>query len=219
MTKGKFLVIDGTDGSGKTEQSKLLVERLRSEGRAVETISFPQYETPTGAAVKQYLNGEFGTPEEVGAKRASIFYALDRYAAAPRIRAWLDAGKVVVANRYVASNMGHQGSKERRTDERMAFYRWNDELEFGLFAIPRPDLNVILHVPAAVSLTLIEKRGLAKDEHENLAHLEAAERTYREIAATFPGFTAVECMDGERLLSIPEVHERVWAAVLPLLRR
>ncbi len=217
MPKGVFLVIEGTDGSGKTEQSNLLVERLRKEGRTVETIAFPQYETHAGAVVKQYLKGEFGPPEEVGAKRASILYAVDRYTAAPRIRAWLAEGKIVVANRYVASNMGHQGSKERRAEERAAFYRWNDELEFGLFAIPRPDVNVILHVPAKISLSLIEKRGLAKDEHENLAHLEQAERTYREIAATFPGFVAVECMDGERLLSIPEVHEKVWAAIATLL--
>jgi dTMP kinase len=218
-SRGKFLVIDGMDGSGKTEQTKLLIARMAREGCPVEQISFPRYETPTGAAVKQYLNGEFGSPEEVGPKRASVFYALDRYAASGEIRGWLGAGKNVVANRYVASNMGHQGSKERRESERMAFYRWNDELEYGLFGIPRPDLNVILHVPVDTALALIDKRGNAKDEHENRAHLEAAEATYLEIARAFPGFTLIECVEDGRLLSIPEVHEKVWAAVAPLLAR
>jgi dTMP kinase len=217
MTQGKFFVIDGTDGSGKATQTKLLIERMRREGVAVETITFPQYETPTGAAVKQYLNGEFGTPDEVGSKRASIIYAVDRFAASGKIRGWLASGAHVVADRYVASNMGHQGSKERRTDERQAFYRWNDELEFGLFKIPRPDLNIILHVPAAVSMQLIEKRGNVKDAHENLAHLEAAERTYLEIASTFNGFRLIECVEEGRLLTPDEVHAKVWDAVQSVL--
>lgn len=217
MTKGKFLVIDGMDGSGKTEQTKLLVERLRKESLPVETISFPRYETDSGKVVKAYLNGAFGSPEEVGSKRASVLYAVDRYAARADMLRALEAGTNLVANRYVASNMGHQGSKERRETERMAFYRWNDDLEFGLFDIPRPDLNVILHVSVDVSLSLIEKRGEAKDLHENRSHLEAAEATYLEIARTFPGFALVECVEDGRLLSIPEVHEKVWAAVAPIL--
>ncbi|HJV33051.1 MAG TPA: thymidylate kinase [Patescibacteria group bacterium] len=217
MPKGKFMVIDGMDGSGKTEQTKLLVERLRKEGLPVETISFPRYDTDSGKVVKAYLDGAFGTPDEVGPKRASILYAVDRYAASREMRQSLDAGTNLVANRYVASNMGHQGSKERREADRMAFYRWNDELEFGLFDIPRPDLNVILHVPVDISLALIEKRGATKDMHENRAHLEVAEATYLEIARTFPGFALIECVEGGRLLSIPEVHEKVWAAVAPLL--
>ncbi|HTM67876.1 MAG TPA: thymidylate kinase [Candidatus Binatia bacterium] len=217
MTMGRFLVIDGMDGSGKTEQTRMLVERMKKERLPVETVSFPRYETDSGKVVKAYLNGAFGSPEEVGAKRASVLYAVDRYAASADMRRQLEAGTNLVANRYVASNMGHQGSKERREIERMAFYRWNDELEFGLFAIPRPDLNVILHVPVDVSLSLIEKRGEAKDLHENRAHLEAAEATYLEIARTFPGFALIECVEDGRLLSIPEVHEKVWAAVAPIL--
>lgn len=218
MTKGKFLVIDGMDGSGKTEQTRMLVERMKKEGLLVETVSFPRYETDSGRVVKAYLDGAFGTPDEVGAKRASVLYAVDRYASSAGMRRALEAGKNLVANRYVASNMGHQGSKERRQQERVAFYRWNDELEYGLFGIPRPDLNVILHVPVDVSLSLIEKRGNVKDIHENRGHLEAAEATYLEIARMFTGFALVECVEESRLLSIPEVHEKVWAAVAPLLK-
>lgn len=219
MTKGKFLVIDGMDGSGKTEQTRMLVERMAKESLPVETVSFPRYETDSGKVVKAYLDGAFGTPDDVGSKRASVLYAVDRYAASAGMRRTLEAGTNLVANRYVASNMGHQGSKERRETERMAFYRWNDELEYGLFAIPRPDLNVILHVPVDVSLSLIEKRGATKDLHENRSHLEAAEATYLEISRTFPGFALIECVEEGRLLSIPEVHEKVWAAVAPMLAK
>ncbi len=217
MTKGKFFVIDGMDGSGKTEQTKLLVERIAKEGLPVETVSFPRYETDSGKVVKAYLDGAFGPAQEVGAKRASVLYAVDRFAASPGMRRSLDAGTHLVANRYVASNMGHQGSKERRAEDRMAFFRWNDDLEYGLFGIPRPDLNVILHVSLDYSLSLIEKRGHAKDGHENREHLALAEATYLEIARSFPGFALVECVEDGRLLTIPEVHEKVWALVAPIL--
>ncbi len=219
MRNGKFLVIDGTDGSGKTEQTKLLLERMQKEQLPVATISFPRYDTDSGKVVKAYLDGKFGTPDEVGAKRASILYAVDRYAACFDVRGMLASGTNLIANRYVASNMGHQGSKERDAAERMAFYRWNDELEFGLFEIPRPDINVILHVPVDVSLTLIEKRGNAKDAHENREHLAAAEQTYLEIARIFPGFVLIECVENGQLLSLTEIHEKVWAAVAPILVR
>lgn len=213
-TEGRFFVIDGTDGSGKATQTKLLVERLRKEGHDIETIAFPQYGTPSAGPLEKYLReGAYGTPEEVGPKRASILYAVDRYDASFRIRKWLDAGKIVIADRYVASNMGHQGSKIADKNERMAFYEWNDELEYGTFRIPRPDLNVILHVDAATSVRLIEERGEATDTHENLAHLTAAERTYQEIAETFPGFTLIECVENGGILPRETIHDLVWQAV------
>jgi len=215
--KGRFFVIDGTDGSGKATQTKLLISRMLRVSLPVQTITFPQYGHKSAGLVEEYLAGKFGTPEEVGSRRASIFYAVDRYASSGKISNWLEDGNHVIADRYVASNMGHQGSKERRSEERMAFYKWNDELEFGTFKIPRPDLNIILHVPAAVSMELIEKRGNAKDSHENLAHLTAAETTYLEMARIFPGFRLIECVEDGKLLSPEKVHEKVWEAVQSVL--
>lgn len=215
--RGKLFVIDGTNGSGKATQTALLIDRLRKEGHKVEAAAFPQYGQKSAGPVEAYLAGEFGTPDQVGPRRGSIFYAVDRYAASRRIREWLDAGIHVVADRYVASNMGHQGSKIADKDERMAFYRWNDELEFGLFGIPRPDLNVILHVAPEVSMMLLEKRGTKPDAHENLEHQRAAERTYLEIAATFPGFALIECTAGDGILPVEAIHESVWTMVRPLL--
>lgn len=213
--KGCLIVIDGGDGSGKTEQTRLLVERLKKNDKPVETLSFPRYETPTGALVKKYLDGALGDPTEVSPREASMLYAYDRWAAM-RDGAF-DAhgeGAYLIANRYVASNMGHQGSKFDDSAERTAFFAWNDRLEHDFFGIPRPDINVILHVPAEVSMRLIKKRGNAMDGHENLAHLKRAETTYLEIARTFPGFVLIECVgaDGE-LKSIEEIHELVWGRV------
>lgn len=215
--KGRFFVIDGTDGSGKATQTKLLISRMLRENLPVQTITFPQYGQKSAGPVEEYLAKKFGEPDQVGSRRASIFYAVDRYAASGKITDWIDEGNHVVADRYVASNMGHQGSKERRKEERMAFYKWNDELEYGTFKIPRPDLNIILHVPAAVSMQLIEKRGNQKDAHENLEHLTAAENTYLEIASTFPGFRLIECVEDGKLLSPEKVHEKVWDAVQSVL--
>lgn len=216
-TLGLFLVIDGTDGSGKATQTKLLIERLRNDGYPVETIAFPQYGTPSAGPLEKYLAGGYGTPEEVGPQRASILYAIDRFDASAKIKGWLDEGRIVVADRYVASNMGHQGSKIANKGQRMAFYKWNDDLEFGTFRIPRPDLNIILHVDAKTSVRLIEKRGEKADAHENLAHLQAAERTYLEIASNFPGFRLIECVENGDILPIETVRGLVWDVVAPLL--
>src|SRR5580700_9400291 len=108
---GKFIVIEGTDGSGKGEQTIRLVKRLKDSGQAVTPFDFPRYMEASAWFVSQYLNGSFGTIEEVGPRTASLFYALDRYAASPDIRAALARGETVVSNRYVGSNLGHQGSK------------------------------------------------------------------------------------------------------------
>lgn len=215
---GKFFVIDGTDGSGKATQTKLLVERLRAAGYSVRTISFPRYDTPTGKAVKAYLMGEYGPADKLDPRRASEFYAADRAAAAPEIAAWLAAGDVVVADRYVAANMGHQGGKIADPAERMEFFRWEEALEYGLNRIPRPDLNIILHVPAEISAALVEKRGNVKDGHESdPGHLRRAEQTYLEIARTFPGFRLIECVRDARIMSREDIHELIWQTVKPLL--
>ncbi len=221
LKKGMFLVIEGTDGSGKGEQTRRLVERLQVEGHPVATFDFPRYGQPSAWFVEQYLNGTFGELREVNPKTASFFYALDRYAAGPEIRAALAEGKVVISNRYVASNLGHQGSKMEK-GERKRFFDWNVELEYETNGIPRPDLNLILHVDADVAQKLVDRKaerqhlnGKKRDLHEaDLDHLERTEETYREIAETFPEyFTTVECMAGDRLRSPEEVHEMVWNVV------
>ena len=212
--RGKLIVIDGGDGSGKTKQTELLVARGAKEGKPFGTLSYPRYETKTGIVVKAYLNGEFGPPWDIPAEEASMLYAVDRWASfmegdfKP-----LEEGVNMIANRYSGSNMGHQGSKIDDPAKRTAFFTWNDALEHEFFGIPRPDLNIVLHVPADISISLIDGRGNAKDGHENVEHLRRAEATYLELARTFPGFVLIECVRDGKLMPAEEIHELVWAEV------
>jgi dTMP kinase len=214
MKRGIFIVIDGTDGVGKQTQTKMLVERLRQAGQRVETVSFPQYDRPACGAVKTYLSGEYGTAEEVSPYAASVLFAVDRFDAKRRITNWLDSGAIVIADRYVSSNMGHQGGKISDRDERLKFYRWEDEFEYGLLKLPRPDLSIILHAPAQTGMKQAADRdgSTTVDIHQgNLGHLQAAELAYLDLAATFPErFHLIECMPYGKMLPRDMIHELIW---------
>lgn len=216
--KGKFVVIEGTDGSGKTEQFKKLIEKLKFCNFKVATFDFPQYGKPCAYFVEQYLNGKYGSWEEVGPYKASMFYALDRFEASKEIKKELQTGKIVISNRYVASNMGHQGSKINSKAERIKLYKWLDEFEFEILEIPRPALNIVLHIPAEIAQKLVDKKGqreylkgAKRDIHEaDIKHLKRAEQAYLEIVKLFPkDFCLVECVENGRLLSIEEIHEKI----------
>jgi dTMP kinase len=225
MRKGKFIVIDGTDGSGKATQVALLVKRLRRAGYRTVLADFPRYGEKSAGLVEEYLAGRYGSAKDVGPYRASIFYACDRYAASFELRRWLGEGKVVVSNRYVTANMGHQGGKLASAAARKRYFRWLYDLEYGLFGIPKPDLNLILHVDAKAAMALAGKRwrmnhGRAKhrDIHENdFSHLRAAERAYLEIARSFPGFALVECAPHGVLMPREAVAALVWKCVKKVL--
>lgn len=226
--KGKFIVIDGTDGSGKSTQTKLLVEELRTAGYQVEMADFPQYGQKSAGAVEEYLNGKYG---QVNPYAASIFYAVDRFDAGFQIRRWLEEGKIVVSNRYVTANAGHQGGKISDRAERLKYFRWLNDLEYSIFGIPKPDLNVILYMPAEIAQKLVDQKtqeqrqyadGKKRDLHEaDLEHLRNAERVYFEIAKLFPNTKLVECVSKHPqgiagiacVLTPQEVHNRVWEFV------
>ncbi len=218
--RGKFIVIDGTDGSGKGTQTQLLIEELRANGYDVETTDFPQYGQKSAGAVEEYLNGKYG---QVNPKASSIFYAIDRYDASFKIRQWLGEGKIIVSNRYVTASAGHQGGKIADDDERLKFFRWLNDLEYNIFGIPKPDLNLILHVPAETAQLLVDKKSAAerkyaggkkRDLHEaDLNHLQNAEKVFLEIAKLFPNTKLVECVVDEQLLTPQEVHNKVWELV------
>ena len=217
MRSGKFIVIDGTDGSGKTTQLNLLAEKLRQEGYAVAIADFPQYNTKSAGLVEEYLSGKYGGADEVDPYQASIFYAVDRFDASFQIKRWLQEGKIVLANRYVSSNLGHQGGKFDNPLERKLFFTWLYDLEYRLFAVPKPDLSLILHVEAEIAQTLSQKRkredwkGKTKDIHEeNLSHLKKAEQVYLEIARTFPDFKLIKCTNQGQILPPEEINYLVW---------
>ncbi|MBD3251452.1 hypothetical protein GF380_03280 [Candidatus Uhrbacteria bacterium] len=223
MAKGLFIAIDGTDGSGKTVQSTRLVERLRDMGKQVEILSFPRYGNPSASFIEKYLQGHYGSAEQVGPKRASLLYAVDRYDDADRIQAMLDQGTILVTNRYVSANKGHQMGKIKDPVEQRAFLDWLNELEYGIFQIPKPDLTLLLHVPAEIGKRLAEARdgeASKKDIHQaDLQHLKDAEAAYLRLPEidTVERWERIACVEQDRLLSIDQIHERIWSKVGPLL--
>lgn len=217
---GKLIVIDGTDGSGKTTQTKALVESLKNSDYPVETIDFPQYGTKSAGLIEEYLNGKYGG---VNAYAASIFYSIDRFDASFKIKTWLSEGKIVIANRYVTANAGHQGGKIEDKVERIKYFKWLDNLEYNIFNVPKPDLNIILHVPAETAQKLVDNKdaksreyanGKKRDMHEaDINHLKNAEAAYLEIASLFPNTKLIECVEKGKLLDPNEVHNKVWELV------
>ena len=227
--RGAFVVIDGTDGSGKGTQTTRLRDRLVAAGRDVLLVDFPRYGHPAAHFVERYLRGEYGALDAVDAYRASTFYALDRFDASFEIRAALARGAVVVSNRYVSANKGHQMAKIADEAERRRFLAWVNHLEYEVFGIPKPDLTILLHVPADVGFELVARkderaylRGKVRDIHEDdRAHLRAAEAAYLALVQLDPveHWRCLECVVDGRLLSIEEVEDRVWDAVRGLVDR
>lgn len=224
---GTIIVIEGSDGSGKSTQLRLLTERLRVVGYDVEVFKFPQYDQPSSHFVKSYLNGEYGPASNISPYAASMFYALDRFEAAPSIRKAASEGKIVLIDRYVGSNMAHQGSKFHDAVQQRGFFIWDDSLEFQLLNIPRPTLNLFLRVPAEISQKLMvsesrHKRnytGLSHDEHEkDIKHLQNSVTAYDTLCQLFPkDFVAIECTKDGNLMSIPDINNLIWERLLPIL--
>lgn len=224
MKTGKFIVIDGTDGSGKGTQTNLLVEKLKSEGHDVVMADFPRYWENSAKMVEDYLNGGFGTAEEVGPYRASIFYACDRYAASKDIKKWLDEWKIVICNRYVSANMWHQAGKIKGNEEVDKFLSWLDDLEYGIFQIPRPDKTILLYMPVEIWQMLVDKKWHRdyvwwekRDIHEaDLGHLTDAASAYLYVAKKYDWAT-IQCAPEWNLRSIEDINEELWNVVKPIL--
>ena len=223
---GKLIVIAGIDGSGKTEQTKRLVQRLRDEGYSAAEEEFPRYEESFfGRTVGRYLRGELGPTASIDPHLASVLYAGDRWEARERMVAALGRGEVLVCNRYVSANLAHQGGKIAAPESREAFFEWVEELEYGVFRIPRPDQIVFLRVPPDVAAGLVDGRAARsylgdrkKDGHEaDDSHLANAHAVYEYLCDSRPNWRRVECVRNGQLLGIEEVAELVWEVVGPVL--
>jgi len=221
---GKLIVIDGTDGTGKTTQTSLLIKHLRQTKKNVALSDFPRYGLPSAYFVEKYLNGHYGSSMEVSPYTASLFFALDRYDAKPNILKNLTQGKIIISNRYVTANMGHQGGKIKSLTSQKEYFKWIDWLEHEQLKIPRPNCTIILHIPAYIAQRLIDRKGRRdyirgkRDMHEaDLSHLKAAEKTFLIMAKLFPNFYVVECMAKGKLLSPDEIHEKVWKIVKKII--
>lgn len=218
---GKFIVIEGTDGAGKTTQLGLLKTRMENTGKNVVVFDFPRYVEPSSYFVRQYLEGVYG--HDLSPYQASLFYALDRFAASESINAAIEGGAIVLCNRYAGSNMAHQGSKCKNQKELLKYLRWVQDLEYNVLGIPKPDYNIVLRVSAEIAYELTRKRGdrehkngTAKDVlHENnLSHLQKSEQTYLKLTELFPKqFKLIECTKNGQLLTIESINEAIWQYV------
>lgn len=225
MANGKFIVIDGTDGSWKGTQTRNLIERLEKWWYNVEMADFPQYGQRSAAMVEYYLNWEFGTAEEVWAYRASVLYAVDRYAASFQIREWLNQWKIVIANRYVSSNMWHQAGKIKDMKERDKFLAWLNNFEYWLFDIPKPDKNILLYMPTEIGQKLVDQKwhrdyvgGQKRDIHEaDLQHLKDAAEAYKYVAKKYD-WTIIDSAPNWKLKTIEEIGELIWEEINKIVK-
>lgn len=220
MKKGKLIVIDGIDGSGKATQVKRLVSRLKKMGKKVQTIDFPQYyRNFFGKIIGECLIGENGDWAKINPRIASILYAADRWESSQKIKEWLLQGYYVIADRYVSSNQIHQGGKILETKKRKEFLDWLEKMEFEIFKIPRPDLVIYLEMPIKFSQKLIAKekgekkkyqKG-KKDLHEtDVNHLLNAEKSALKIIKEKNNWIKIDCVKKGRLQSVEEIEELVW---------
>lgn len=229
--QGLVIAVDGTDGSGKATQVECLVSSLSQQGYGVETMSFPRYkEGFSGKFLDEALHGKYGDFLHAHPYLASYPYAHDRLDAAPQIKVWRDQGKIVVLDRYQSVNIIHQGSKFDSLEGLTEYVNWLDTFEFGVNRIPRPDLVMILSVPAWVSQQLMRRRNevrtvtmsdLEREEYfvrrdiseVDEAHQAKAERNIDRIFSIKPDWKRIECFDDGQLLSIEAVHQKVMECV------
>lgn len=228
--QGKIIVIEGTDGSGKQTQTERLKERLEKEGYKVYTTSFPNYQSDSSAAVRMYLNGEIkSNATDVSAKAASIFYATDRYITYKKeIEPVYEEGKhVIVLDRYVASNIIHQGAKliatitdeEQRKQELSEFIKWLDVIEQEDFGIPRADMVIYLKVPLDYTTALRAKRankitgGEKQDIHESdNSHLKNASES-GELASEILNWQVIDCVKNGEMRTIEDIADEIWERI------
>ncbi|MCI5837192.1 MAG: thymidylate kinase [Veillonellaceae bacterium] len=219
---GKLVVLEGADGSGKATQAALLAEHLRADGVRVRQVTFPNYAGEASAPVRMYLAGRFGTnPEDVNPYVASTFYAVDRFASYREDwREFYEAGGVIIADRYVTSNMVHQMTKCATEAEARKFLAWLDDFEYEKFELPRPDRVCLLDIPLAVSAALLaarrelkDARAESRDIHErDREYLQRCYAAYDMLEANY-GWIRIRCADGEVLRSPKAIHADVYAAV------
>ena len=212
-----LIVLEGSDGSGKATQTTRLYERLQNLGVDVIRVSFPNYESESSALIKMYLRGDFGaTAEEVNPYAAATFYAVDRFAS---FQSWKDfyAGNgVILADRYVGSNMAHQSAKIRRKADREKFLNWLDNFEYKRLQLPRPDLTIFLDMPPKIAAMLRRERGREDIHESDAAYMIKSYNAYKEIAEKFE-WKIVNCSAGNFAKSAIDIHEEIFGLVEAML--
>ena len=219
---GKLIVIEGTDGSGKSTQFRLLTDRLEAEQVKFQKLVFPQYSEPSSALIRMYLGGEFGkSPSDVNAYAASAFYSVDRYASYRKVWGkWYEEGGLVVSDRYTTSNAVHQSSKEPE-DKREDFLNWLYDFEYDKLGLPRPDLVIYLDVPTDFTEKMLRHResetNTQADIHEQDMQYLATCRRMGRAAAEHYGWTVIRCVRDGAMRSMEDIHEEIYRHVATCL--
>lgn len=214
--KGKLIVIEGTDCSGKETQTKLLLEKLNEQLITTKYFSYPNYSSPTGKIIggpylgkKEICEGWFKEgATHVDPYVASLYYAADRRYNYKEIIDLINNGTNVILDRYIYSNMAHQAGKFKDITKRKKLYHFLNELEFNLLELPTPDLKIFLHMPTEYA-QILKKNRTSIDEHEqDEKYLKQAELTYIEIASLYH-FKTIECVKDNHIRSIESINEEM----------
>lgn len=228
--KGKLIVIDGTDGSGKATQVALLAARLKKEGHKVQVLDFPEYYNNFfGKFVGHCLSEQYYNWTNIHPKIASIAYAADRWESKEKVEGWLKKGYIVLSNRYASANQIHQGGKIANAKKREAFIEWLNQMEYGVFKIPKPDAVFYLNVPMVIILKLIKERnknskraytGKKKDIVEgDINYLTNSHKAALWLANNQKGWTKIECARDGVLDTRENIHEEIYKAVTRKLKK
>lgn len=218
--RGKFIALEGIDGSGKRTQLELLASELEARGLSIYRVSFPQYETLFGKLIGRYLNGEFGPLTAVSPHLSALLYAGNRLEAKPELETALATEKIVLADRYIGSNLAHQTARVP-ADQRDEFLEWLKRLEYGLYGLPVEDLVIYLRVPPQQAQHLIGQKSarsytnLIHDIQEaDITHLQETASIYERLA-TEPSWVRIDCINPASgvLYSPEEIHRAVIGAV------
>ncbi len=226
MARGKLIVIEGTDCSGKETQTKLLMTRLREEGINVNNFSFPNYNSPTGRIIggpylgKEHICSSYFEEgaSNVDPKVASLYYAADRKYNIDKLNFLLDNGANLILDRYIYSNMAHQGGKLESKEEREKMYDWLYNLEFNLLELPKPDVAIYLHMPTEKTSLLKQNREELDGHEKDEEHLKRAEIAYSELANKYD-FKTIECTYNDEIKSINDINDEVYKIVKDLIRK
>jgi dTMP kinase len=231
MAKGKLIVIDGTDGSGKATQVALLEKKLKQDGKIVKIVDFPEYyKNFFGAFIGHCLSEQYYNFINVHPKIASVLYAADRHESAEEMRSWLKKGFIVIANRYVSANQIHQGGKIKNTKKRNDFIKWLDKMEYEVFDIPRPDITLYLSLPIEIVLRLLKTRDSSKmkraylkkkkDVHEaDVDFLKNSIKSALKLEKEVPNFIKIDCAPKGEILSREDIHEIIYEKVKKIITK
>jgi dTMP kinase len=217
--RGKLIVLEGIDGSGKRTQLEMLARVFAERGMAFEHISFPNYSGFFGKMAARFLNGEFGPLEAVDPHFSALLYAGDRLESKSAMEAVLASGKMLLADRYIGSNLAHQGARVA-PEKRDEFLQWLRGLEYQIYGLPPEDLVIYLRVPVEEAQRLIgEKAARDYTTHErdlqeaSRTHLSAAADVYDQLARQ-SNWMRIDCADSRGALRSPaRINEEIVSAI------